>query len=265
MKRFWETPVYFEKWLLICSRSCSCTNKWHFSPPKRVELSAYLGHAPLYLRSLRAFNVPGKLNQGADILSQGNVSPGEWRLHPQMIQTIWSVFEKEEVDLFALEDNFHCPTYFSKEQDALVHDWPNVHLYAFPQVALFPQVIRRVREVRCSPLADTIQDSPSLPSERLDLVSPARAVEPSCLVPRQESLQLSARVTNTILEARAPSTRCLYALKWSVFSVWFAAKNKDPSLCDMSSVLTFLQELLDKGCIPSTLKVYVAAIKVNHH
>ncbi len=181
-----------------------------------------------------------------------------------MIQTIWSVFEKEEVDLFALEDNFHCPTYFSKEQDALVHNWPNVHLYAFPLIALFPQVIRRVREVRCSPLADTIQDSPSLPSERLDLVSPARAVEPSCLVPRQESLQLSARVTNTILEARAPSTRCLYALKWSVFSVWFAAKNKDPSLCDMSSVLTFLQELLDKGCIPSTLKVYVAAIKVNH-
>lgn len=104
------------------------------------------------LRSLRAVHLPGKLNQGADILSQGKVSPGEWRLHPQMIQIIWSVFEKEEVDLFALEDNFHCPTYFSKEQDALVHDWPNVHLYAFPQIALFPQVIRRVREVRCSPL-----------------------------------------------------------------------------------------------------------------
>ncbi len=49
-----------------------------------------------------------------------------------------------------------------------------------------------------------------------------------------------------------------------MFSVWFAAQNKDPSLCDMSSVLTFLQELLNKGCIPSMLKVYVAAITVNH-
>ncbi len=159
------------------------------------------------LRSLRAVHLLGKLNQGADILSQGNVSPGEWRLHPQMIQIIWLVFEKEEVDLFTLEDNFHCPKYFSKEQDALVHNWPNVHLplhyiyafsrrfypkrltvhsgytfsvslcvpwelnpqrfalltqcsttepqehlYVFPQISLFPQVIRRVREVRCSPL-----------------------------------------------------------------------------------------------------------------
>ncbi len=95
------------------------------------------------LRSIRAVHLTGKLNQGADILSQGNVSPGEWRLHPQMIQIIWLVFEKEEVDLFALEDNFHCPIYFSKEQDALVHNWPNVHLplhyiYAFSR-RLYPK------------------------------------------------------------------------------------------------------------------------------
>lgn len=35
--------------------------------------------------------------------------------------------------------------------------------------------------------------------------------------PRRESSQLLARVTNTILEARALSTRHLYAFKWSVF------------------------------------------------
>ncbi len=158
-----------------------------------------------------------------------------------MIQIIWLVFEKEEVDLFALEDNFHCLTYFSKEQDALVHNWPNVHLplhyiyafsrrfypkrltvhsgytfsvslcvpwelnpqrfelltqcsttepkehlYVFPQISLFPQVIRRVREVRCSPLL-WYHSGQFFFSQARGLIW---------------YLLLSARVANTILEAR---------------------------------------------------------------
>ncbi len=38
----------------------------------------------------------------------------------------------------------------------------------------------------------------------------------------------------------------------------------DPVLCDISLILSFLQELLKKGCSPSTLKVYVAAIAASH-
>ncbi len=57
---------------------------------------------------------------------------------------------KAEVDLFASEGNYHCPTYFSKRRDALAHDWPNTRLYAFPLIALLPQVIRWVREMKCS-------------------------------------------------------------------------------------------------------------------
>ncbi len=100
-----------------------------------------------------------------------------------------------------------------------------------------------------------------LPSERHDLASPAWAVEPSCLAPQWKSLQLSARVTNTIMAARALSMRCLYALKVFAFSDWCAVWNEDPSSCDVSSILTFL---MDKGCTPSTIKVYGAAIVVNH-
>ncbi|KAF4115203.1 hypothetical protein G5714_002692 [Onychostoma macrolepis] len=61
-----------------------------------------------------------------------------------------------------------------------------------------------------------------------------------------------------------PSTQRLYAFKWSVFSDWCSARNQDPVSCDVSHVLTFLQELLDKGHTPSTLKIYVAAIAANH-
>ncbi len=58
------------------------------------------------LLSLRAVHVPGRLNQGADMLSRDNVAPGKWRLHPQTVQIIWSDFSKAEVDLFASEDNY---------------------------------------------------------------------------------------------------------------------------------------------------------------
>ncbi len=65
-------------------------------------------------------------------------------------------------------------------------------------------------------------------------------------------------------EARAPSTRRLYALKWSIFSTWCQDLNLDPVTSDVSVVLSFLQEMLDKQRSSSTIKVYVAAIVAFH-
>ncbi len=75
--------------------------------------------AQLNLRSLRAAHLPGRLNQGADMLSRSNVPSEEWMLHPQTVQKIWKTFGKAEVDLFASKDNSHCPTYYSKDRDAV--------------------------------------------------------------------------------------------------------------------------------------------------
>ncbi len=94
------------------------------------------------LRSLRAAHLPGRLNQGADMLSRSNVPSEEWMLHPQVVQKIWKTFGKAEVDLLASKDNSHCPTYYSKDRDTLA----NLLLYAFPPIALLPQVVRRIRE-----------------------------------------------------------------------------------------------------------------------
>ncbi len=93
--------------------------------------------AQLNLRSLRAAHLPGRLNQGADMLSRSNVPSEEWMLHPQVVQKIWKIFGKAEVDLFASKDNSHCPIYYSKDRDALAHDWPNLLLYAFPRSPCF--------------------------------------------------------------------------------------------------------------------------------
>lgn len=69
---------------------------------------------------------------------------------------------------------------------------------------------------------------------------------------------------NTLTEARAPSTRRLYAQKWSIFSDWCTTKDLNPNTCEVEHILSFLQEMLDSGRAPSTLKVYVAAITANH-
>ncbi|KAI2647798.1 hypothetical protein H4Q32_031262 [Labeo rohita] len=215
------------------------------------------------LASLRAVHVPGRLNQGADMLSRSNVPSGEWTLHPQTVQKIWEVFGKAEVDLFASKDNSHCPIYFSKDRDALAHDWPNLLLYAFPPTSLIPQVLKRVREQRhklllVAPLWRT------QPWRTGPYRTPGQFVGLTPMVFGRESENLPEGVLNTISQARAPSTRRLYALKWSVFSTWCSTRGKNPNSCGISVILSFLQDLLDKGRSPSTLKVYVAAIAAFH-
>ncbi len=102
--------------------------------------------------------MPGKMNQGADILSRNNVFSEEWTLHPLAVQRIWEIFGKARVDLFASKDNSHCPIFFTRSMDALTHEWPSLPLYAFPPVILLPQVLRRVRAQA---------DSNSTPLEKL--------------------------------------------------------------------------------------------------
>ncbi len=82
------------------------------------------------------------------MLSRNNVFSEEWTLHPLTFQTIWEVFGRARVDLFASEDNSHCSIFFTKSTEALAHGWPSLPLYAFPPVTLLPQVLRRVREQR---------------------------------------------------------------------------------------------------------------------
>ncbi|KAL0201208.1 hypothetical protein M9458_004395, partial [Cirrhinus mrigala] len=234
--------------------------------------------AQLNLCSLRATHVPGRLNQGADMLSRSNVPSGEWTLHPQAVHKIWEVFGKAEVDLFASEDNSQCPMYYSKDRDALAHDWPNLLLYAFPPTqgteTQAPSggpslekpalVLRAVPAARSSPLAHSPETGPPLSGERDNMAPPPQAVGPAPLVSGQESMNLSESVLNTISQARAPSTRRLYALKWSVFSALCSTRSEDPVSWDISLILSLLQELLDKGRSPSTLKICVATITASH-
>ncbi|KAA0701345.1 hypothetical protein E1301_Tti024361 [Triplophysa tibetana] len=102
--------------------------------------------------SIRATYIPGVQNVGADMLSRQGLRPGEWRLHPEVVKQIWERFGQAEIDLFASQETSHCPLWFSifppapLGVDALVQTWPRRRLYAFPPIALLPQVLERVRQ-----------------------------------------------------------------------------------------------------------------------
>ncbi len=65
------------------------------------------------------------------------------------------------------------------------------------------------------------------------------------------------------LSSRAPSTRCLYALKWSVFSTWCQDRDLDPVTSDVSVVLSFLHETPRPRTVPPwDLPTVLRALKV---
>ncbi len=134
--------------VLVCSDSMTVVSYINRLSSRRLFILAehLLRWAKLNLSTLRETHVLGKLNLGANRLSRSNVPSDELTLHPQTVQEIWGIFGRPEVNLFASEDNTHCQTYFSKDRDALAHDWSNLLLYNFPPIALIPQVIRRIRE-----------------------------------------------------------------------------------------------------------------------
>ena len=68
-------------------------------------LSASRAHPRLL--SLRAMYLPGTQNKAA------NPNPGEWRLHPEVVQMIWLRYGKVDVDLFASQFG-QTPPFFQK-------------------------------------------------------------------------------------------------------------------------------------------------------
>ncbi|XP_072219103.1 uncharacterized protein [Leuresthes tenuis] len=103
--------------------------------------------------SLRAIHLPGIQNKVADVLSRQGLPQGDWRLHPEVVEMIWSKYGRAEVDVFASESSTHCPLWYSLMrgtsplgQDALAHAWPPRLLYAFPPIPLIRVTLERVRQ-----------------------------------------------------------------------------------------------------------------------
>ncbi|KAL0173695.1 hypothetical protein M9458_029663, partial [Cirrhinus mrigala] len=148
-------------------------------------------------------------------------------------------------DLFASPESSQCQLFYSLTE-ALAHSWPwSLLKYTFPPVSHLAQTLCKIREDEEQVLLVIGPPEPGLPS---------RSVEPH--FPRP--------MINTITQARAPSMRQAYALKWGLFIDWCSSRREDPQRCSVRVVLSFLQEKLERRLSLSTLKVYVAAIAAYH-
>ncbi len=103
-----------------------------------------------------------------------------------------------------------------------------------------------IAAAQSSPVADPLEMGPPLSSERYAMETTAQVVGPACVAAQREPFGLPECVLNTVAEARFPSTRCLYALKWYVFSTWCQDRGLYPVTSDVTVVISFLQEMLDK-------------------
>ncbi|KAL0185567.1 hypothetical protein M9458_017237, partial [Cirrhinus mrigala] len=87
---------------------------------------------------------------------------GEWRLHPQSVQLIWSQFGQAHVDLFASPESTHCQLWYGLTEaplgiDALAHSWPRDLLkYAFPPVSLIANSVQSQGGQRTGTLGGTV-------------------------------------------------------------------------------------------------------------
>ncbi len=131
-----------------------------------------------------------------------------------------------------------------------------------------PDLVSRTHFLRDSTsLAHSSEEGPPFSGARHHMAPASRSMEPPCVTPGRDAADLSGlppAVVETIIQARAPSTRQTYALKWSLFATWCSSRREDPRRCTIGVVLSFLQERLERRLSPSTLKVYVAAIAAHH-
>ena len=67
-----------------------------------------------------------------------------------------------------------------------------------------------------------------------------------------------------LLNARAPSTRALYANRWRLFCNWCESQHVDPITCSVPILLHYVNTLMDKGLTASTMKVSIYAISARH-
>ncbi len=238
-------------------------------------------------------------NVGVNILSRQGLRPGDWRLHPEVVELIWREFGQAQVDRkeICISRDVSLSTlvlphasssswtghngtdvaeassvYFSPDRSAPGSTGESSkrpgsttsHCPAVAGQSVVP--IFNIPPQRASSGASR-QEGPSVPSRGLDISPPSRTVETVGLASEGAQLTdsgLSTEDFETILHSRAPSTRKLYALKWRVFTSWCSDHQQDPVNCTVGTVLEFLQERFTAGLAPPTLKFFVAAISVYH-
>ena len=98
-------------------------------------------------------HIPGVENTEADLASRVFNDQTEWKLDPQVLTDIFTLFGRPVLDLFASRLNYQLLRYVSwipdpnaVGVDAFTLDWGTQYNYAFPPFSLIPQVLQKLEE-----------------------------------------------------------------------------------------------------------------------
>ncbi|KAL0196765.1 hypothetical protein M9458_005305, partial [Cirrhinus mrigala] len=204
------------------------------------------------LLSLRATHIPGEANRMADSLSPSRRSLCLTGIHPlpAVVRSNRGPPRYRRTGTQLAEG----PAQPHRTNSVQSQGGQGTDSLGSPLLAQQNLVLRPGAPGISSSLAHSSEEGPPFPGEGHNLAPAPRSLEPPPMVPgrdQEDFRDLSPSVVNTLIQARAPSTRRLYDLK-------------DPRSCGIESVLSFLQEGLDRHLSAATLKVHVAAISANH-
>ncbi|XP_026535084.1 uncharacterized protein LOC113419749 [Notechis scutatus] len=130
-----------------------------------------------------------------------------------------------------------------------------------PILAQETMVCRSSQSVSGPPVEDSARQGLAVPGTSSAPKSTVASV--SRLEVERERLRnegLSAQVINTILAARRPSTTRIYNATWNIFCKWCHKSSINPLSPSIAQILAFLQDGLDRGLSPNTLRRQVAAL-----
>ncbi len=117
-----------------------------------------------------------------------------------------------------------------------------------------PDLVSRTHFPRDSTsLAHSSEEGPPFSGARHHMAPASRSMEPPCVAPGRDAADLTGlppAVVETIIQARAPSTRQTYALKWSLFATWCSSRREDPRRCTIGVVLSSCKKGWSVGCHP---------------
>ncbi|KAI2643795.1 hypothetical protein H4Q32_029973 [Labeo rohita] len=223
----------------------------HQSGVRSFHMSQLARHLLLWsqhrLRSLHATYIPGEANRMADSLSRQVSTPSS-----PPYRCTGTQLGEGPAQVCVSPSEPHC-TDSVQSQGGQGTDSLGGPVLAQQNLVLGPG------DPGISPsLAHSSEEGPPLSGEGHNLAPAPRSLEPPPMVPgrdQEDFRDLSPSVVNTLLQARAPSTRQLYDLKWRIFENWCSPQGKDPRRCGIESVLSFLQGGLDRHLSASTLKI----------
>ena len=245
-------------------------------------------------------HLPGVENIEADRLSRSLNIDMEWKLNDDIFQLIDTLYEPNEVDLFASSCNYQIPRYFSylpdaraEVIDAFTASWKNLNVYCFPPFSLLGRVMQKVKLDMT--LIAPVWPNPSLVSRYFEqhsrglvfdteakdaLVSIPKSIshtsvnenEFSCFSDIGKLLQdygLSEDTSDNLISSWRPSTRQQY---WTYFKKWllFCSQRKvDPFKATEIDVLNFLTHLYTSGLAYSTLNtvrcIFSSVLSIDKH